>query len=85
MQMLNALNERLSRSITKGRTHEDLKSALSQLKIPDQMIDKMVQCPIRVPLCVLMPALEQLKLEEEIFEICCFPFMRWLQSQKLLH
>lgn len=85
MQMLNALNERLSHSITSGRSRDDLKSALGSLEISDEMIDRIVQCPIRVPLCLLIPALEQLKLEEEIFEICCFPFTRWLREKKLLH
>lgn len=85
MQMLNALNERLSRSITRGRTREDLRVALGPLKVSDQMIDKMAQHPIRVPLCILIPALEQLRLENEIFEICCFPLTRWLRGQNLLH
>lgn len=85
MQMLNALNERLARSITRGRSHDELKTELSSLEISDEMIDRMVQCPIRVPLCLLIPALEQLKLEEEIFEICCFPFTRWLREKNLLH
>lgn len=85
MQMLNALNERLSDSITRGRSQNDLKIALSSLEISDEMIDRMVQYPIRVPLCLLIPALEQLKLEEEIFEICCFPFTRWIREKNLLH
>lgn len=85
MQMLNSLNKRLSHSITRGRSHDDLKIALSSLEISDEMIDRMVQCPIRVPLCLLIPALEQLKLEEEIFEICCFSFTRWLREKNLLH
>lgn len=85
MQMLNALNERLSHSISKGRSQEDLKNALSSLEISHEMLDKIVQYPIRVPLSVLIPALEQLKLEQEIFEICCFPFTRWMRDQNLLH
>lgn len=83
MQMLNALNERLSQSITKGRTQEELKIALSSLKIADQMIDKMVQYPIAVPLRLLMRTLKHLKLEGEIFEICCFPCTHWRREQGL--
>lgn len=85
MQTLNVLNERLSHSIARGWAQEDLKIVLSPLGISDQTINTMVRYPIRVPLCLLIPALEILKLEDEISEICCFPFTRWLREQNLLH